>query len=196
MVAVSMARDTRFWTLLLVFQVFFGLAVFAVTREYYRSDAPTISGHPPVPGPAPTAWSQGITGADISRLTSPPPGDPALRDPAEISRLADEAFSNKDYATAARLYEQLLGFNPDNVEIYNNLGLTLFYLDRVDEALQRLNEGVAADAQYQRIWLTLGFVNAHLGNTDEARTALTKAVQIGDNESIRESAAKMLAQLP
>jgi len=191
-----MTRDTRFWALLLVFQVFFGLAVFAITREYYLPGTRPVAGHPPLTSQAPSAWSQGITGADISRLASPPPGVAALSDPAEISRLADEAFATKDYATAAQLYEQLLGFNPNNVEIYNNLGLTLFYLGRFDDALERLDEGVSVDGQYQRIWLTLGFVNAQLGNTEQARAALTKAVQIGDNESIRQSATNMLSELP
>ncbi len=52
------------------------------------------------------------------------------------------------------------------------------------------------DAEHQRIWLTLGFVNSQLGNTDQARLALTKATQVGGNASIRESAEKMLAELP
>jgi Flp pilus assembly protein TadD len=94
------------------------------------------------------------------------------------------------------LYEQLLSFSPNDAEIYNNLGLTLQYLGRSNEALRTLNEGVAVDAGHQRIWLTLGYVNSQLGNTEEARTALTNAVQVGSDESIRESARRMLDELP
>lgn len=121
---------------------------------------------------------------------------PTLSDPAEIYRRAEEFFANQQYVQAARLYEQLLEFSPDDAEIYNNLGLTLFYLGRSDEALRRLNDGVAADPEHQRIWLTLGYVNGQLGNTEQARTALTNAVERGGNESIRETARKMLAELP
>lgn len=94
------------------------------------------------------------------------------------------------------MYEQLLAFNPNNGEIHNNLGLTLHYLGRSSEALRRLNEGVAVDPDNQRTWLTLGYVNSALGNTGQARMALTKATQTGTDESIRQSAAQMLKALP
>jgi len=90
----------------------------------------------------------------------------------------------------------LLAFNPDDGEIHNNLGLTLHYLGRSTEALDRLEEGAAVDPQNQRIWLTLGYVNSALGNTGQAREALTNAIQTGSDESIRQSAKKMLEALP
>ena len=191
-----MARDTRFWTLLLVFQVFFGLAVFAITREYYLPDTTAGQGHASIPGQPATSWSRGITATDISRLSSPGLVESAPDDPAEIYRQAEEFFANRQYDRAARLYEQLLPYSPNDAEIYNNLGLTLFYVGRADEALRRLNDGVAVDPGHQRIWLTLGYVNSQLGNTEEARAALTKATQVGGNASVRESAEKMLAELP
>jgi Flp pilus assembly protein TadD len=94
------------------------------------------------------------------------------------------------------MYEQLLAFSPNDAEIYNNLGLTLHYLGRSTEALGRLNEGVAVDPEHQRTWLTLGYVNSQLGNTEQARTALTTAARIGTDDSIRQSATRMLESLP
>jgi tetratricopeptide (TPR) repeat protein len=119
-----------------------------------------------------------------------------IQDPIEISRRADEFFANKQYDGAANLYEQLLVLNPNNADTYNNLGLTLHYLGRSAEALSRLNEGVALDVENQRIWLTLGYVNSQLGNTEQARKALTTAAQIGNDASIRQSALNMLEALP
>jgi Flp pilus assembly protein TadD len=113
-----------------------------------------------------------------------------------MSRQADEYFSNRQYDRAADLYERLLVFSPNNAEIHNNLGLTLHYLGRSTDALRRLNDGIAVDRSNQRIWLTLGYVNSELGNTEEARTALTTATQIGSDESIRQSALNMLENLP
>ena len=191
-----MTRDNKFWTLLLVFQVFFGLAVFAITREVYRQEAPTVSGHPPMTASSSPAWSRGITATDVSQLSSPGLSEPALRDPAEISRRANEYFVNRQYQGAAELYEQLLAFSPNDAEIYNNLGLTLFYSGQPDEALRRLNEGVAVDPDHQRIWLTLGYVNSELGNTEQARTALTNATQRGSDEKILQAATQMLSELP
>jgi len=196
MAADFMARDKRFWTLLAIFQVFFGLAVFAFTREYYVQDAETVRGHSQIANPSAAAWSRGITATDISRLSSPGIVEPMPSDPAQVYRRAEEFFANKQYVQAAQLYEQLLTYSPNDAEIYNNLGLTLFYLGQPDEALLQLNEGVSRDAGHQRIWLTLGYVNSQLGNTAEARAALTNAIQVGGNASIREAAEKMLADLP
>jgi Flp pilus assembly protein TadD len=191
-----MDRNKRFWALLVLFQVFFGLVIFTFTREYYRQDAQPLAGHPPVANPSPTAWTRGITATDISRLSSPGLVESMPSDPTDIYRKAEEFFANKQYSQAADLYEQLLTISPDDAEIQNNLGLTLFYAGRADEALRTLNEGVTANPDHQRIWLTLGYVNSQLGNTDEARTALTRATETGGNASIREAAMEMLAELP
>jgi len=147
-----MTRDTRFWMSLAVFQIVFGLAVFAITRDYYMQDAATVSAHPSLTGGPAPVLSQGITAAEISRLTSPAPAMTTTDDPVAIYRQAEES-------------------------------------------LRTLNDGVAADPQHQRIWLTLGYVNSQLGNTELARSALENAVQLGNDESIRESARRMLAEL-
>lgn len=191
-----MIRDTKFWISIAAFQVLFGLAVFAITREYYIHDADKVSAHPLTANQSTPAWPGGITETDITRLISSALSESTVQDPVEMSRKADEFFANKQYARAAELYERLLVFSPNNAEIHNNLGLTLHYLGRSNEALRRLNAGVAADPTHQRIWLTLGFVNSQLGNTEQARSALTTATQVGTNESIRESAIKMLEDLP
>jgi len=191
-----MNRDKKFWTLLLVFQVFFGLAVFAVTREYYMPEETAPRGHTLTAAPAATGWSRGMTATDVARLTSPGLVDTVPSDPTEIYRRAEEFFAARQYAQAAQLYEQLLSLSPNDAEIYNNLGLTLYYLGRGDDALVRLNEGVAKDPSHQRIWLTLGYVNSQLGNIEAAREALTKASETGDNASIREAALDMLGKLP
>ncbi len=191
-----MKRDKKFWTLLAVFQVFFGLAVFAVTRDYYLEDVDTTRRHALSAAPSSPAWSRGMTASDVSRLSSPGLVDTPLSDPVQIYRQAEEFFASRQYAQAAQLYEQLLDFSPNDAEIYNNLGLTLFYLGRPDESLRQLKEGVAVDPGHQRIWLTLGYVNSQLGNAEAARAALTNATERGDNASIREAAEKMLAELP
>jgi tetratricopeptide (TPR) repeat protein len=188
--------NSKFWISFAVFQVVFGLAVFAITRDYYTQDTGTVSAHPPTIGQSAPVWPNGITETQIARLISPALSEPVIQDPFEISRRANEYFANRQYEKAADMYERLLAFSPNDAEIYNNLGLTLHYLGRSTEALGRLNEGVAADPEHQRIWLTLGYVNSQLGNTEQARTALTTAARIGTDESIRLSATRMLEGLP
>lgn len=191
-----MKRDAKFWYSMVVFQFLFGLAVFALTRDYYEHEARALKVQSSTVRQPTPDWSGSITASDIARLGSPASGNLPTDDPVEISRRAEEYFSSKQYDKAAAMYEQLLAFNPNNGEIHNNLGLTLHYLGRSSEALRRLNEGVAVDPDNQRTWLTLGYVNSALGNTGQARMALTKATQTGTDESIRQSAAQMLKALP
>lgn len=190
-----MLRDSKFWISMAVFQAFFGFAVFAITRDYYRQEAPKVRAHPSVISPSASTW-QGISENDISRLAPAAFGAESVQDPAAISRQADDFFATRQYGQAANLYKRLLDFDPQNAEVHNNLGLTLHYLGRSDEALAYLNDGVALDSTNQRIWLTLGYVNSQLGNIEQARTALDKATDIGDSESIRQSAQRMLDELP
>lgn len=190
-----MLRDSKFWILMAVFQACFGFAVFAITRDHYQPRAQGVRAHPSTISPSASTW-QGIRESDISRLAPAAFGEASFQDPAEISRRADEFFAGRQYEQAANWYKRLLDFDARNVEVHNNLGLTLHYLGRSDEALRYLNEGVALDSTNQRIWLTLGYVNSQLGNVEQARMALGKATQTGENESIRQSALSMLDELP
>jgi tetratricopeptide (TPR) repeat protein len=192
-----MIRDAKFWISMAVFQVLFGFAVFAITRDYYAVDMDeAIIQPPPAASQSVPAWPNAVTAAEIDRLSLPTLGDLAAQDPVEIYQQANEFFANKRYEKAAEYYEQLLAFRPNDAEIHNNLGITLHYLGKSDEALERLNKGITVDPEHQRSWLTLGFVNSQLGNTGQARSALTNATQIGTNESIRQSALEMLESLP
>ena len=179
-----------------VFQVVFGLAVFAVTRQYYIHVPDNSRSNATVPSQPAPAMPERITRFNPAPFDLPKLSQPVIDDPIAISRQADEFFNKKEYGRAADLYQRLLELDPNDVDTWNNLGLTLYYLGRSTEALDKLNEGVAVDPTYQRIWLTLGFVNSQLGNTGKARTALTAAVKINADNDIGQSAAQMLEKLP
>lgn len=190
-----MQDRARFWTLLAVFQVVFGVTVFAITRHYYRADSAAERGAGVGQLSAVQPWPQTPAGTGLALPGSATP-TAALTDPAEISRLADEAYDARQYDRAAELYERLLTFDPVNVDIHNNLGIALHNAGRSAEALEKLAAGVARDPLHQRSWLTLGFVNSQLGNVEDARMALTNAMQTGTDAQIRASAEAMLARLP
>lgn len=187
-----MPRGARFWVLLAAFEIVFGLAVFAATRYVYTrpaADSALLAAHANLP------WPGAITELDVALAAPPAPAPVTSNDPVEIARLADEAFAANRYDVAAQLYRRLLDFDARNVDTLNNLGITLHYLGRSSEALQRLNEGIAIEPTHQRIWLTLGFVNVQLGNTEQARSALTNALRMGTDEQIKRSAQSMIDQL-
>lgn len=179
------------------FQLLFALGVFALTRAYYLDRAPQpsrISDAPfgaAAPHPMPSTTS-GDPRGDLESLISSFPAPSAGQDPVELSRQGDAHFRQQQYDRAAQFYEQALRAGSQDANDYNSLGLTLHYLGRSEEALAVLNEGVAVDPDYQRIWLTLGFVNSQLGNLQAAREALGTAVRMGPDNEIGRSAAEML----
>jgi Flp pilus assembly protein TadD len=186
----------RFWIALAVFQVCFGLVVFALTRNYYLPDVSRLDPAAARILESLPAWPDTVAG--MGGLPPVTPLSPPLdsTDPSEVSRQADTFFGNQQYDQAATAYQQLLALDPGNADVLNNLGLTLHYVGRSAEALQRLDEAVTRDPAHQRSWLTLGFVHSRLGNTEQARAALLKASQVGIDEQIRQSARTMLDELP
>jgi len=191
-----MALNLKFWIPMTVFQIVFGLTVFTITRQYYIQDPDNVSADSAEIHQPTFVWPDGQTEMDSTQLNSSTFNKSSVEDPVEVTRQANEYFANKQYDKAADLYERLLVLGPDNVDTYNNLGITLHYLGKSSDAILRLNEGVAIDPTHQRIWLTLGFVNSQIGDIVQARTALNTAVKINADNEIGESAIKMLEDLP
>ena len=181
-----MKMDAKFWTAQIVFQLIFGLAIFGITRAYYVKDlAPLRTSSAPAP----------------SVPRTPPPQPQALpslneTDPLRLSDQADEWFNVGDFARAAEAYARLIELAPDNPEHYNNLGLAQQYLGRSSEAIATLQRGRRHAAEYPRLWLTLGFVQARQGLYDEARQSLSRAVAIAPESEIAQEAQQMIQQLP
>ncbi len=186
-----MKKNHTFWVLMALFQVAFGFAVFAITRDYYKP-GPVVAASKERPR---VTTADRFSSIDTSLLGTIGSNVAFPQDPLDVSRRAEQSFARGEYAAAAKLYGQLAAMDPGNVDTLNNLGLTLHYIGRSEEALQRLNEGVAIDPNFQRIWLTLGFVNSSVGNTQAAREALSKARDLDPDTDVGLSAARMLDEL-
>jgi tetratricopeptide (TPR) repeat protein len=72
--------------------------------------------------------------------------------------------------------------------------LALFYTGKPQESIEILKKGTGIDPEYQRIWLSLGFVMLSTGNKDDARTALVRARDIDPDSIIGREAVKMLGK--
>ncbi len=191
-----MDQKLKFWIPMTLFQVVFGLTIFTITRQYYIQDSDNVSDNTTEIIQPAFVWPDSITETNPVQLNSSTFSQLIIENPAEISRQANEYFTKKQYDKAAELYERLLVLAPNNVNTYNNLGITLHYLGKSSEALHWLNEGVAVDQTHQRTWLTLGFVYSQVGNTENARSALATAAKIDADNEIGKSAVKMLENLP
>ena len=67
------------------------------------------------------------------------------RDASSIDRLALVRFGQQQYAAALALYYDLLVLTPDSAQAYSNLGATLYFLDRPDEALRHFERALDID---------------------------------------------------
>jgi tetratricopeptide (TPR) repeat protein len=198
------------WALIVAFQLLYGLLIFAVTRDLYKTEDTYKTGESyKIESPGKSAavtkqrtvdipGSSKFTVTDAERLVAPAAtGGPArpAENAEELARIADEHFRQKRFDQAASLYQRVVDLAPHNVGVYNNLGLTLHYIGRSEDAIERLEQGIAVDGEHQRIWLTLGFVRAQTGDTDAAKKALQRAVDLAPDSSVATEATRMMAAL-
>jgi tetratricopeptide (TPR) repeat protein len=179
------------WVLVVVFLAFYGFAVFALTRDYYLR-------HPPVrpepvqsqaERPAPRTWIQDqLGGAANSDIPAAITGT----DPVLLNRQADTLFAQNRWNDAIPLYRRVLELDPNDVDAMNDLGLALHYTGRSQEGLELLEKGAGMAPDFQRMWLTLGFVRANSDDAAGAREALTRARDIDPNSDIGREAERML----
>jgi len=180
-----------FWVFLALFEIVFGSLIFIVTRSYYRDQSVSVS----TVVQESRALGMPGSGSSLPSASGPTIDLSAPRTPEEIASLADEHFTNRQYEAAAVLYQQLLQQDPNNVDLLNNLAITLHYVGRSDEALELVTDGVLADPNHQRIWLTRGFILSQTGRSAEAVSALEKAIELDATTPIADSARKMLSEI-
>ena len=188
-------KSKQFWLGMIIFQLAYGAVIFAAARAYYERDAQLpASAISPLAGLAanPDRWRPAVSPEVLTSLTT---DEPMPDDPATISYLAEQHFASKSYAQAAKYYERLLDFDPNDANTRNNLGLTLQCSGRSTEALTVLGENVAQNPGHQRSWLTLGFVNRQVGDIAAARQALEMAISIDAASDVGQSAQRMLDTL-
>ncbi len=185
------------WIYVAVFLALYGLTVHGLTRAYYEPRVTQVR-TPSVPQTSQSRSPQprDRLGASMQRLapTLGPREELGTEDPVLLARLGDRLFEEKQYERAVTAYERAVRFNPDDVDSYNDLGLSLQYLGRSAEALAVLKEGIARDRNYQRIHLTLGFVQLQSGNREAAVSALERAIELGPDNDVGDAARRMLEQ--
>ena len=188
-----MKINFKLFSVILLSQIVTGALVFTLTRAYYL-DRPASN-----PG---TASARTVDPADLTTdklirsLEEKLTAQSASANPAELNQQADEAFQQQNFERAVELYQRLVELSPEDASAYNNLGLTLHYLGRSQDALQILKMGSELQPDFQRIWLTLGFVNKGIGQNTAARQAFERAIALGADTDPGRSARAMLQELP
>ena len=129
--------------------------------------------------------------SDLEARLSRKPDDPEL-----LLTLADTLFNMKRFEEAFKYYKKLSMIKPDDVDAYNEMGLSLYYLGKSKEGLKYIDEGIKKNPYHQRIWLTKGFILAYgVGDLDAAGEAWKKAKAIDPSSRVGKAAADYLAQI-
>jgi tetratricopeptide (TPR) repeat protein len=116
-------------------------------------------------------------------------------DPGILWRLADVYFESRQFPEAAENYKKVLAILPDEVEVYNELGLSQHYMGDSAAGLRYVNEGIEKNPYHQRIWLTKGFILAYgMGDLKGAREAWMKSKTLDPESQIGKAADEFLAQ--
>lgn len=116
-------------------------------------------------------------------------------DPKSLARLGDRYFESGKHVEAINIYKKVLSLDPNDVDTYNDLGLSYYYTNQNDKSIETLKKGSEVIPSYQRIWMSLGFVSASTGKKEEAKTAFAKAVELNPDSTVGKEARRMLDQL-
>ena len=116
-------------------------------------------------------------------------------DPQSLARLGDEYFESSNYEQAIEIYKKVLEDNPSDIDTLNDLGLAYHYTGNSDLAEETLIKGVEIAPEFQRIWLSLGYVLKSAGKDDESRSVLQKTVDMDPGSDVGQEAIRMLGQL-
>jgi len=116
-------------------------------------------------------------------------------DTQALASLGDQYFESRNYEQAIEIYKKILENSLDDVDTYNDLGLAYLYTGNPDLAEEMLIKGIEIAPEYQRIWLSLGFILKSTGKNEKARSVLQNAMDMGPNNEIGLEASKMLGEL-
>lgn len=111
-----------------------------------------------------------------------------------FAEVGDIYFDQRKFNEAIEYYKKTIAMEPDDVDSYNDIGLAYHYIGKSDEGLKYVEEGIKKNPNYQRAWLTKGFILAVKGSIGEARASWEKAYNIDQNSDIGKSAASFLEQ--
>jgi Flp pilus assembly protein TadD len=179
------------WLLAVIFLGFYGFAVFAFTRDYYLRHPPQrTAAAAPHALPARTSAPAGLAPETETAVDAIIGSDPKL-----LAQEGDRLFGARRYEAAVARYRQALALDESDTDTRNDLGLALHYLGQSDEALEVLRTAAEMDPEFQRIWLTYGFVAAQSGRPQAARDALEQAIALDSEAAVTAEAQRMLEQL-
>ena len=160
---------------------FFGVLVgwmIGSQQSAVRSPAPTAAAPVQAMGSGPAASAaprlDEARAADLRLVAEQNPQDPAPR-----TELGNLYFDAERYEDAIQLYEEVLRLDPDNVNVSTDLGVSYYYTNQPDRALEQFDRSLSIDVRHTKTILNVGIVRAFgKQNLDGAVAAWRQVVEL------------------
>jgi tetratricopeptide (TPR) repeat protein len=142
--------------------MFFGLLVGWIVGSQQGAAPRTPAAPGASAGPAATSGQQSTaTPLDEARAaTLAKDAERNPRDAAVRLELGNLYFDAERFEDAARWYEQALGLEPGNVNASTDLGISYYYMNQPDRALQQFDRSLQIDPRHTKTLLNVGIVRA------------------------------------
>ncbi|HBO83425.1 MAG: hypothetical protein A2073_06705 [Deltaproteobacteria bacterium GWC2_42_11] len=115
-------------------------------------------------------------------------------DARALADIGDAYFGLQRFQDAIDVYKRVIATDPKDIDSCNDLGLSLHYTGKSEEALKYIDECIKGNPDYQRIYLTKGFILSVNGKKEEARDAWERAYNMNPVSEVGKAAQDFLAQ--
>ena len=106
-----------------------------------------------------------------------------------------DKVKQKDYPAALEIFERVLAANPDIPEAWNNKGVALYGLGRIEEANESYERSLALDPENLDAMRNKGFLLRNQKKLEEALQVYDSVLQKGGDAYDMESTAAVLTAL-
>lgn len=144
----------------------------------------------PAPQPQPAAVDE----AQASALRGAADREPA--NPTPRVQLGNLYFDAGQYAEAITWYTDALKLAPEDVDVSTDLGVSYYYTDQPDRALEQFARSIEIDPNHAKTFLNLGIVRA-FGKQDleGAEEAWTRVIELAPDSTEGQAAQRALESL-
>jgi tetratricopeptide (TPR) repeat protein len=124
---------------------------------------PQVAATPSAPTPAPASSGAGQAAAvldetrarSLASAAEERPNDAAVR-----VELANLYFDAERFQDAIKWYEQAVRIDPKNVDASTDLGVSYYYVNQPDRALEQFGHSLSVDPKHTKTLLNMGIVRA------------------------------------
>lgn len=108
---------------------------------------------------------------------------------------ANEAFKAEEFEKSVELYLEVLEMDASHQEARQKLAQSYIHLDRIEEAVQTLNEGIYAAPEAGALYTLLSDVYSNEGDIEKAYRTLKKGLRYSKDADVQESYEHLLSKI-